>query len=140
MTYSFDGFNYLIRLNKGERLSKVIDQFAGETKIEGAWVSGLGAALEATVGFYDLHKKEYHWQTLEGLRELVSLSGNLAFNEQGKMIFHFHAVLSDRQFQTVGGHLKDLVAGATVELFVHRSYQPVKRKADPDVGLQTLDL
>jgi hypothetical protein len=140
MTYSFDGFNYLIKLNKGERLSEVIEQFASETKIEGAWVSGLGAALTATLGFYDLDKKEYHWQTFEGLYELVNLNGNLAFNEQGKMMPHFHAVLSDRQLQTIGGHLKDLVAGATVELFVHRAYQPLRRKADPEVGLQTLDL
>jgi uncharacterized protein len=125
MTHSFDGFNYLIKLNKGERLSEVIEQFVRETKIEGAWVSGVGGALEATLGFYDLDSKEYQWQTFDGLREVVSLSGNLAFNEEGKIMYHLHSVLSDRQFQTVGGHVKDLVAGATLELFVHRSYQPM---------------
>src|SRR5687767_8449594 len=128
MTHSFDGFNYLIKLNKGERLSTAIAQFIADTKIEGAWVSGLGATLEATLGFYDLDKKEYHWQTFEGPREVVSLTGNLAFDEQGKMVFHLHGVLSDRQFQTVGGHIKELVAGATLELFVHRAYQPTQRK------------
>lgn len=140
MKYSFDGFNYLLRLDKGERLGESLEKFALETKIEGAWVSGLGAALEATLGFYDLDKKEYHWQQFEGLREIVSLTGNLAYDEQGDFVFHLHGVLSDEKFQTVGGHVKDLAAGATVELFIHRAYQPTKRKLDHSVGLKTLDL
>lgn len=140
MTFSFDGFNYLIRLNKGERLAESLEQFAKETKIEGAWVSGLGGALEATLGFYDLDKQEYHWQQFDGLRELVSLTGNLAYDEDGKFIFHLHGVLADDRFQTVGGHVKDLVAGATVELFVHRAYQPTKRKMESSVGIKVLDL
>jgi len=140
MRYSFDGFNYLIRLDKGERLAESLTKFAAETKIEGAWVSGVGAALEATLGFYDLDKKKYRWQQFDSLREIVSLSGNLAYDEDGKFIFHLHGVLSDEKFQTVGGHVKDLAAGGTVELFVHRAYQPTKRKMDESVGLRTLDL
>jgi uncharacterized protein len=140
MKYSFDGFNYLIRLDKGERLSEVIEQFVQETKLEAAWINGIGACLEATLGYYDLDAKEYHWQTFEGLREVVSLSGNLAADEQGKVVFHLHGVVSDREYKTSGGHVKDLVAGATLELFIHRSNRPTKRKHDPETGLQTLDL
>ena len=140
MTFSFDGFNYLIRLDKGERLAESLTQFAKETKIEGAWVNGLGGTLEATLGFYDLDKQEYHWQQFDGLRELVSLTGNLAYDEDGKFVFHLHGVLADDRFQTVGGHVKDLVAGATVELFVHRAYQPTKRKMESSVGIKALDL
>jgi predicted DNA-binding protein with PD1-like motif len=55
-------------------------------------------------------------------------------------MFHLHGVFSDRDYQTVGGHVKDLVAGATVELFIHRAYKPIHRKTDPNAGLQTLDL
>lgn len=140
MTYSFDDYNYVIKLQKGERLGEAIEQFVQETKIEGGWIQGLGGALEATLGFYDLDKKEYQWQTFTGLRELVSLNGNLAFDEQGKMMFHAHGVLADQNHQTVGGHIKDLVAGATIELFVHRTFKPLHRKTDEEVGLQTFDL
>jgi hypothetical protein len=140
MTYSFDGYNYVIKLTKGERLSKALEQFIQETKIEGGWVEGLGGVLEVTLGYYDLDKREYLWRTFEGLRELVSLTGNLAFNEDGKIMLHAHGVVGDKSYQTLGGHIKDLVAGATVEIFVHRSYQPWHRKTDPDVGLQTFDL
>ncbi len=140
MKYSFDGFNYLMRLDKGERLSEALEKFGLETNIQGAWVSGLGGAITATLGFYDLDKKEYDWRDYEGLREVVSLTGNLARDEKGEFVFHLHAVLGDREFNTVGGHLKDLTAGATLELFIHRAYQPTKRKMDESVGLKTLDL
>jgi predicted DNA-binding protein with PD1-like motif len=141
MHYMFDGFNDVIRLQKGERLSEALEQFTAQAKLPGAWLSGLGAASEMTLGFYDLDKKGYHWQTFNGLYEVDSLTGNLALNEEGKLVFHLHGVFSARDFQTVGGHVKDLVAGATLELFVHRTYQPLKRsKADPEVGLPLLDL
>ncbi|MBX6334392.1 DNA-binding protein [Candidatus Saccharibacteria bacterium] len=140
MKYSFDGYNYLIRLDKGEKLTESLERFAAETKIEGAWVSGLGAALEATLGYYDLEKKEYVWRQFEGVREIVSLTGNLAYDEDGTFIFHLHGVLSDEQYQTVGGHVKDLTAGGTLELFIHRAYQPTRRKLDENTGLKTLDL
>lgn len=140
MKYSFDGHNYLVRLDKGERLAESLERFVTETKIEGAWVSGLGAALEVTLGYYDLEKKEYIWRQFEGLSEIVSLTGNLARDEAGKFVFHLHGVLSDKDFQAVGGHIRDLTAGGTVELFVHRSYRPVTRKLDEHTGLHTLDL
>lgn len=140
MKYSFDGFNYLIRLDKGERLEESLERFAHETKIEGAWVSGLGGALEATLGFYDLEAKEYRLKKFDGLREVLSLTGNLAYDDEGKLVVHLHGVLGDDQYQTIGGHVKDLVAAATLELFVHRAYQPTKRKLDSTVGLKTLDL
>jgi uncharacterized protein len=140
MVHSFDGFNYLIRLDKGERLSEAFEQFAKDTKLQGAWVNGVGAALEVTLGFYDLDTKEYIWKTITEVHEIASLQGNFAINQEGKLMFHLHGVFSDRDFKAVGGHIKDLVAGATVELFVHRSYQPIHRKHDPAAGLQTLDL
>jgi predicted DNA-binding protein with PD1-like motif len=140
MTYLFDGYNYVIKLKPGDRLSAAIEQFAVETKIEGAWVEGLGAAKEVTLGFYDLDKQEYQWRSFEGLRELASLTGNLAFDQDGKLVLHAHGVFSDRDYKTIGGHIKDLIAGATVELFVHRSYEPLRRRLDPEVGLQTFDV
>lgn len=111
-----------------------------EIRIDGAWVSGIGAALECELGFYNLETKQYQWRTFQGPLEILSLQGNLAKNEAGEMMFHLHGTFSDNQYQTVGGHVKDLTVGGTLELFIHRSYQPLHRKTDKAVGLQTLDL
>ena len=140
MKYSFDGFNYLIRLDKGEKLLESVEQFAHETKLEGAWVNGLGAASEVTLRIYDLDKKEYRSQKFDGPLEVASLTGNIAFDEEGKFVLHLHGVFGDDKYQTVGGHVQDLTAAATLELFIHRAYQPTKRKMDESVGLKTLDL
>lgn len=140
MRYTFDGYNYLIRLDKGERLKPALDQFMAETSIDGAWVHIIGAATEVTLGFYELEAKEYHWQTFSGLREITGIQGNLAADESGNMMFHLHGTLSDESFQVIGGHVKDLTAGGTVEIFVHRAYKPIHRKTDEDVGLQVLDV
>lgn len=140
MTYSFDGFNYLMRLDKGERLSEGLKQFVRETNIEGAWVSGLGGALEMTLGFYDLDARAYQWRTFQGLYEIAGLNGNLAFDDKGEFAFHLHGTFGDRDYQSLSGHVKDLVAAATVELFIHRTYNAVIRKLDENTGLAVLDL
>jgi uncharacterized protein len=140
MTHSFDGFNYLIRLGMGERLSVAIEQFFVASKIEGGWVSGVGAASEVSLGFYNLGSKAYKWRTFGSMMEIVSLGGNLAYDDSGKMTLHLHGVFADSEYRTVGGHVKDFVAGGTVELFVHRSYQPMHRFHDDKTGLQLLDL
>lgn len=140
MKYSFDGYNYLIRLDKGDHLLESVERFVGETSLEGAWLNGLGAVSEVTLKIYDLDKKEYHSRTFEGVREAVSLTGNIAFDDNGKMVVHMHGVFGDEQYQTIGGHVQDFTAAATIELFIHRAYRPTKRKMDESVGLQTLDL
>lgn len=140
MKYSYDGFNYWARFDKGERLSESFQQFFEETGIDGAWVSGIGAALECELGFYNLDNQEYQWQKYDGMREILSLQGTLAKNEAGDMMFHLHGTFGDENYQTIGGHVKDLVVGGTLELFIHRSFVPLQRKTDKNVGLQTLEL
>jgi hypothetical protein len=140
MIYSFDGFNYLVRLDQGERLHEALNKFVDDTDIPGAWLNGLGGVLGMTLGFYDLDEKEYQFQTFEGLYEIASLTGSIAFDEHGKPVFHLHGVFGGREYNSLSGHVKDLTVAATVELFIHRAYQPTKRKANPNVGLATLDL
>jgi len=140
MTYSFDGYNYLIKLQKGEKLMASLNQFAEETKLEGGWINILGSALGMTLGFYDLDKKQYQWHDFAGLYEITGITGNLAYDDQNKPVFHLHGTFAGRDFKAIGGHVKDLTSGATVEIFIHRSFKSVKRMHDEASGLQTLDL
>lgn len=140
MVYKFDGYNYFMRLDKGERWSDAFAKFAGETGIDGAWVSCIGGVLEVELGFYDLDNKTYKWQLVKGLREITGVQGNIASDEKGAPMAHLHGTFADADYQVVGGHVKDFVAAATVEVFIHRAYQPLHRKTDAAVGLQTLDL
>lgn len=140
MTHKFDGSNDFIRLFKGERLSEALTRFSNETNIDGGWINGLGASAECELGFYDLTNRKYNYKKFTDLMEVVSLQGNFALNEEGKTVFHLHGVFADKDYKTVGGHVKDLVAGATLELFVHRAYEPLNRRLDEETGIQALDL
>lgn len=140
MVYLFDGFNDFIRLSTGERLHAALAEFVRATKIQGAWVSGLGAASQVELGFYDLRAKTYQWRTFDGAYEITSLQGSIALDEQGKPVFHLHGTFADNAYQTIGGHVRDLVVGGTCELFAHRSYQPLRRARDEASGLNLLQL
>lgn len=141
MRHVFDGFNHFLRLEKGEQLSATLLEFAAKNKLEGAWVSGIGGAQSATIGYYDLTTKQYRWRDINDLHEVLSLQGNIALNEDAKPRFHLHGIFSDKNFQTIGGHVKDLTVGATLELFIHRSDRvALHRKLDQGIGLPLLDL
>lgn len=136
----FDGFNYFLRLEKGEHLAESLITFATQEKVQGAWVSGIGGAQSGTIGFYDLEAKQYNWREFTELHEVTSLQGNIYIGEDGKPALHLHGTFADKTYKVYGGHVKDLVVGATLEFFIHRSDMSLRRKFDQDIGLPLLDL
>lgn len=140
MTFRFDGFNHIVRLQRGELLIESLTKLVKEQNIGGAWVSGLGAARNAEVGYYELDKKEYVYKKLEGLLEVASLQGNIAWDGREPAI-HLHGVFSDKDMRAFGGHVKELEVGGTLELLLHRWYQDkLLRFRDDDSGLKLLNL
>jgi hypothetical protein len=135
-----DGYNWLVRLNKGDLLVSSLIEFAREQQIRGAWVSGVGGALWAELGFYDLEQKQYHWQKLDQPLEITSLQGNLTLTANGPAL-HIHGTFSDKNMQAFGGHVKELAVAGTCEILLHRWYKDaLTRSFDDEVGLQLLDL
>ncbi len=139
MTYKFDGSNYLVRVAKGERLGEALDEFMSETKIEGGWVNGIGAADDITIGLYQPASKDYKWKTFNEQMEITVLVGNVSQGADGKMMFHLHGTFGDENYRTFSGHVKDFLVTATLELFITKT-SPIHRKFDDDVALQLLDL
>lgn len=139
MKYNFDGENYLVRLNKGERLAETLDKFMSEVAMEGGWVNGIGAADEITISLYQPESKDYKWKTFSQQMEITALVGNLSRGADGKMMFHLHGTFGDKNFQTVSGHVKDFLVTATLELFITKT-SPLSRKFDEETALQLLDV
>lgn len=140
MTYRQDGDTYFIRLERGERLRACLEQFVGATNISGAWLSGLGGASEVILGFYNLDTKKYQWKTFERLMEIASLTGNIAFDAASELLLHVHGTFAGDDYQALAGHVKDLVAGGTIELQVRPTKRRLQRVHDEAVGLSLLDL
>ena len=140
MKFQFDGFNWLVRLEKGELLTESLIKLIRDEKITGAWVSGLGGAQWAELGFYDLPAKQYKWQKIGRALEITSLQGNVAWSGE-EPILHIHGSFSDENMQALGGHVKELEVAGTCEILLHRWYkQGLNRSQDDEVGLKLIDL
>ncbi len=141
MKAKFDGYNWLARLERGEKLVESLDRLIIEQDIKTAWLFGIGAASSAEVGYYDLKNKDYVWKKVDKDLEILSLQGNLTLGED-KPLIHLHGLFSDESGKTFGGHVKDLTVSITCELFLHNWFagQGITRFIDPDTGLKLLDL
>lgn len=144
MSYTFDGFNYFIRLQKGDLLVQSLTELVQKEQLSGAWLSGLGAALWVELGYYDLDAKKYIWKRIDppdGALEITALSGNVSWSDDQPAL-HIHGSFSDKEMRGFGGHVKELAVAGTCEVFLHLKQGPDKltRSHDTDIGLNLLDI
>jgi len=138
MLYTKTSSGYIIRLLKDESLISTLTQFCTQNKIHSGIFHGIGAAIAAEIGFYDLAKKEYKWKKLAKSHEIVSLTGNVSLVHNVPFL-HIHTILSSPNFSCVGGHLKELTVGATCEIFLTDLEVSLTRTYDEQIGLKLLD-
>jgi uncharacterized protein len=129
-----EGDRIFIRLERGEEVHPSLVAAATEHGIGGGWFNGIGAASEVELGYYDLERRDYDRTPVEGEVEIASASGPLSMLD-GKPHIHLHAVVSDRQCVTRGGHLFRAVAAATLEFVLLLAEAPIERTWDEATGL-----
>lgn len=127
----------VVVLKHGEELLEVLNGYAREHELASAWVEGIGGADHVALGTYHLDEKQYSWKEFEAPLEILSLKGDLSWVD-GEPFWHIHAVLSDGNFNAVGGHVKNLVVGATCELLIIPLETPLTRVYDDESGLKLL--
>ena len=128
----------LLVLNRGEKLHAKLQEFAREHELKGAWVQGLGGSGVMTLGYYNLAEREYEWREFSEPMEILSLQGNLAWVD-GEPFWHIHGSFGDRDFTSIGGHVKEMTVGLTCELLVTPLDAPLTRRFDDETGLKLLD-
>ena len=126
-------------IDKGKKVIKSITDFCRSNRIEGAWISGIGALSEATLALYDLDKKKYIKKTITEPLEICVLNGNMAMTDS-KHLAHIHIVVSNSKMQTFGGHLEEAVVAATCELKIEIFDHCLTRKFDPEIGLNLIQI
>lgn len=129
---------FVIRLEKGEAALTTLTEFCKTENIFSANFNGIGAFESVELGFYHLDKKEYSWKKFDAAIEVVSLTGNVSLVDNMPFL-HIHTVLSDEKFQTVGGHLKEAVVGATLEIFMQTVDLQLNRAMNDEIGLKLLN-
>jgi predicted DNA-binding protein with PD1-like motif len=128
---------YLLRFDLGEELIRKFTEFCREQNVQTGFFHGLGGVTSAEIGYYELQEKEYKFQELSDLVEIISLNGNVALKDDEPFI-HMHGVLGDRELRAHGGHIKELRVGGTAEISLTVYDEKIERKPDEQTGLSLL--
>ena len=126
------------RIEKGEEIVTSLKEFCKLHQIKGGFISGIGAAENVQIAYYDIAKKEYLHKVLKGDFEIVSLSGSISvFNNEPHV--HLHIALGDENFNIKGGHLDHGIVSLTCEFMISVFDAEIQRAADAETGLNLLD-
>jgi predicted DNA-binding protein with PD1-like motif len=125
---------HVLRLRPGEDPKTELIKYVQEKKLTAASVVSAVGSLKVTTLRYANQKDTVK---LEGLREVVSLSGTL-----GTGGAHLHLSVADSTGVTVGGHLTDGSLVYTTLEIVLLAYPELEfsRKLDPKTTFQELSI
>jgi predicted DNA-binding protein with PD1-like motif len=127
-----------LRLEPGDDIHAVLQAFCADQHIDNAQITGIGSVESPTLAHYSMHTKEFTDQTLPGVYEVASLTGNIALVD-GQPFAHIHLTVSDEHLMTRAGHLVKGECSATLELFI-TSYPAHHTKSQDDhIGLKVWD-
>jgi predicted DNA-binding protein with PD1-like motif len=131
---------FVIKVSAGEKLMESIFKFMNQQDIQSGSINGIGALENTKIGYFDRNQKKYLYRVVEPCCELVSLTGNLAWADDGKPIAHIHVALGLPDYSVVGGHLVEGTVGVVGEMIVVPNKEKIIRRRDEGFGLQFMDL
>ena len=120
----------LVKLERGDDMFSSLYNVIKKEKINFAWINGIGAFEQVSLGAYCLEKKDY---------EIISLQGNCTIKDKEPFL-HIHATISDEKCQVFAGHLFSAIITLTCELVFFLSDAKINRVRDNDIGLSLWDL
>lgn len=127
-----------IRLFPGEKIYESLVKACEKHDVKTAVVlSGIGQIQDVELGYFK-EKGDYTPEGFEEPFELLSLSGNIAKEDEYK--FHLHATLGGEKKETKGGHLLKGEVSVTGEIVLLKTDLEVKRSVEEETGLEGLFL
>ncbi len=139
MKFKKVGDKYILRIFKGEKIAESIINFCKECKINSGAFYGIGALNQVELMVYQANQKGYTTKAFKEDMEVLSIIGNVAFLDD-KHVVHAHISLSDTEFKSIGGHLKEGLVSGTLELVFADFKAKLIRKYDSETGLNLLEL
>lgn len=130
---------FYLRIDQGEEIVKSIKNCCSTYNIRSGMISGLGSVTEAQLGLYDIEKNEYLKKEYKELLEIASMNGNIS-TMNGQPYLHIHAVLSDKDCKTYGGHFARGIVGATCEVVIIPFENDADRIFSDEIGLNLLNI
>ena len=127
--------SFALVLDTGDEVISGLTEFASEQGLDAASFTAIGAFGAATLGYFNLEKKEYDKIPIHEQVEVLSLAGNITREEDGDPQVHAHVVLGRSDGTTRGGHLLEARVRPTLEVMLTESPEHLRRKTDEETGL-----
>ena len=138
MDYRKFGDTIYIRIDRGDEIIGCILDICKKEQVLSAVFSGIGGCGEAQIQTYLPETNTFETQTIRGMLELISLTGNVIADEQGELYHHTHALFSFKDGENhcvAGGHIKSITVSYTAEIELRPVVGGIiKRKFDPETG------
>lgn len=134
---------YLLSFDIGDEVLESLTAFAREWQIGAARIMAIGGFSQATLGYFELDRRDYKPIEVSEQVEVVSLLGNIATDVSKpapEPKVHVHAILGRSNGSTVAGHLLSGLVRPTLEMSVIASGVEVEKSFDPATGLTLLRL
>ncbi|MBU0459098.1 DNA-binding protein [Patescibacteria group bacterium] len=139
MQFEHSNDAFVLRLETGEELVETLTKFLAENSIYSGIISGIGAASDITLNYFNMETKEYEDRTFPDDYEILSLTGNISLKDDIPFA-HLHITLGTKDFVCIGGHLKSAKVSATCEVVIRKLEAKLDRRLDERTGLYLLDL
>lgn len=119
----------------GDEVVAGLKAFAKEHRPRSAHFTAIGAFSDAVLAYFDWETKQYQDIPVKEQVEVLTLSGDIAWKEDGEPVVHAHVVLGRSDGSTRGGHLKSAHVRPTLELVLVEYPKHLERRHDPRTGL-----
>lgn len=129
----------ILKFKQKEEFFSELKNFCRKRELQGGFFSGIGAALEVELGYYDLEDHEYYFNTYDQTPiEVTNIKGNISLDSDGSYTIHAHGTVANDQQEVKGGHFNKLIVGPTLEIVVFPSKDKVRRAYDSETELELL--
>jgi predicted DNA-binding protein with PD1-like motif len=128
-----------LRLELGDDIHAVIQEYCANNHINNASISGLGNVENIRLGHYSVKTKRMAEKSFEGIYDVSSITGNISLVDN-QPFSHLHITITDNNMQAFGGHLVSGTCSATLELFLQEFDTKYRKVHDDAIGLNLWDI
>jgi predicted DNA-binding protein with PD1-like motif len=129
---------YAVIFYQGDEAFSGLVEFAQKYQITSAHFTAIGAVNGATLGWFDPQRKMYKKIPIQGQREVIGMSGDIALY-QGKPVVHTHMLVGAPDGATQGGHVLAAYVSPTLEVMVTVDPVTMQKRFDPDTDLTLIE-
>jgi uncharacterized protein len=125
---------YPVIFYQGDEAFSGLLEFAEKYHVTSAHFTAIGALNGATLGWFDPRRKMYKKIPINGQREVIGMSGDIALY-QGKPVVHTHMLVGSPDGTTQGGHVLEAYVSPTLEVVVTVDPVTMQKRFDPATDL-----